>query len=956
MKGDEGEMETHTVTRRDFLKTAACAVAAGAAVSSSDLFSRINPIKARANLEGQNKIIRSSCMRCQEVTSCGIQATVENGRIIRLEGNPYCPLNNDYASAGDIVVESDIPPGSAGRICAKGRSGALEPFDPFRIKHPLKRTGPRGAGQWKAISWDEAYKEIIEGGMLPGGREGEPEYRFEGLKSIRNFEEIGPEESDYLDEAPPGGYGPKANQLGVYTCLTAEPDIQGDFFRSSFGTINDMFCCGNLCDENIGQAMYFTFPTPELPLPQPFGMKPDIEDATYMILSCNPISSGDPMVSWSNQTLRFLENGGKLVILDPRFSPSAAKAHRWVPIKPATDAAFYLGLMRWIIENNKHAADYLSRPNKDAATKGGYINWTNATYLVRLDNGAFLRAKDAGIGDDEYVVSVAGVPKKHDEVVETADLDVTITVNGVPCKSSFSLLRERVQEKTIAEYESICDIPAGTISTIASELTSALRPVVFGYRGVNALSNGFYTSRAMYMLDVLLDRIDRRGGIGGYGVLEGSANYFFPGFLRERKYQEKLQPSGVPHGRTGVTYQGKKEFPTRPWFPLAPYLSHMADVMPSIAIGYPYKMKALFNIWSNPAYSTPNVDAQVKVMQNTKAIPLLISIDPFMSETTSYCDYVLADVTYLERWGTSAAWAPIEKTPFVGIRQPVIGTVDPVTHEYKSVCPDAKGIDQILIDIAVKLGLPNFGKDSLGPGKDLYTAWDYWNTYFTNGIDPNTTHMKMGGIFMNPAVKFDETGETLKWAYGGCIHIYSEALATTKNSMTGKYFDGLAKYLVCTDIKDNPIEDKGYDFVGVNYKLPQGAQSVMMHNTWLRETVRENYFEMNASDAARLGIKTEDKVRVSSPSNPEGIIGKAKVSEGVRPGVIAVSHHFGKWARGSQPFYIDGVSSGSCPEMGYGVTLNRLGRLDPVLGDTPLMNSQVGGVSYNEVPLKVEKA
>ena len=51
-------------------------------------------------------------------------------------------------------------PGSRGRNCAKGPATHNQTYDPERILYPLKRVGPRGAGQWKRISWQEALTEI----------------------------------------------------------------------------------------------------------------------------------------------------------------------------------------------------------------------------------------------------------------------------------------------------------------------------------------------------------------------------------------------------------------------------------------------------------------------------------------------------------------------------------------------------------------------------------------------------------------------------------------------------------------------------------------------------------------------------------------------------------------------------------------------------------------------------
>jgi anaerobic selenocysteine-containing dehydrogenase len=87
------------------------------------------------------KAIKTACRAC--IANCGVIATVKNGRVVSLKGNPEDPM-------------------SKGRMCAKGLSGIQALYHPNRNKYPMKRVGPRGSGQWKRISWDEALTTIAE--------------------------------------------------------------------------------------------------------------------------------------------------------------------------------------------------------------------------------------------------------------------------------------------------------------------------------------------------------------------------------------------------------------------------------------------------------------------------------------------------------------------------------------------------------------------------------------------------------------------------------------------------------------------------------------------------------------------------------------------------------------------------------------------------------------------------
>lgn len=209
--------------RRTFLKVSAATVTAAAIASNfkdveaAEWKKQIGKSGSQPDpVSEEAKIVRSVCLMCHG--GCGIQAKVVNGELVRLTGNPYHPNNYDYTAKGDIVEESDLDGGIAGKdvgtLCAKGQAGIYALYSPFRLQHPLKRVGPRGSGKWKTISWEQAITEIVNGGHLFKNVPGEENRHVEGLKSIlSNDKPIGPEDSDYMDEAPPGGWGPKRNQF-----------------------------------------------------------------------------------------------------------------------------------------------------------------------------------------------------------------------------------------------------------------------------------------------------------------------------------------------------------------------------------------------------------------------------------------------------------------------------------------------------------------------------------------------------------------------------------------------------------------------------------------------------------------------------------------------------------------------------------------------------------------------
>jgi thiosulfate reductase/polysulfide reductase chain A len=135
----------NTISRRDFLKIG------GASVGGLVLGQFIPPQVAEAArgngiLDATSSgYIPSMCEMC--VWRCGLLAKVENGRVVKLEGNPEHPHSN-------------------GKLCPRGQSGLMNTYDPDRVLSPLIRVGERGQGLFRKASWEEALDMVAENMLL----------------------------------------------------------------------------------------------------------------------------------------------------------------------------------------------------------------------------------------------------------------------------------------------------------------------------------------------------------------------------------------------------------------------------------------------------------------------------------------------------------------------------------------------------------------------------------------------------------------------------------------------------------------------------------------------------------------------------------------------------------------------------------------------------------------------
>ncbi len=503
MERREDNMLNRKISRRQFMKSS---LILGGTVGAAGVLSPLSVFAAGEgaipvySIPGPNpidtakgmRIVRGVCLMCH--SACGIQCLVDpTGRLVKIDGNPYHPNTRDphlpYDTAPSVVERS--------RICAKGQAGMEQVYTPIRIKHPLKRIGPRGSGEWEVISWDKAFTEIIEGGDLFG------EGHVDGLRAIRDLN------TPIDPEAPE--LGPKANQFvfAVGRHDHGRKEFTDAFWKNAYGTINFRNDHTSVCEltHHVTYALMFGGKN---------HLKPDILNSRYIIWwGTSPLEAGFPMIALSRKLMEFKKRGGKMVVVDPRFSNSAAKADVWVPVKPGTDAALALAIARWMIDNKKYDENFLRNTSGKGANAHSETSWCNATYLVRLDNKTLLRAPDAGLNGtkDDFVVASNGTPVVYNSV-EQADLEAEMVVNSIPCKSVFTLYRGRVEEKTLAEYANICDVDVGLITQIARDFASAGKGAVSDfYRGPVQHTNGTYNGMAIIALNLLVGNLDWKGGL-----------------------------------------------------------------------------------------------------------------------------------------------------------------------------------------------------------------------------------------------------------------------------------------------------------------------------------------------------------------------------------------------------------------------------------------------------------
>ena len=245
--------------------------------------------------------------------TCSLVTTVENGKAIRVQGNPHHPMTD-------------------GVLCTKVSRYTERTYHPDRILHPLKRTGPKGSGQFAPVSWDEALNDIAN-----------------RLSAI-------------------AANDPQA--ILPYSYAGTMGQVQGEamamrFFHKLGASLLDRTICSSAGSE----ALAYTFGAK-------MGMRVEFFAESKLIIIWGSNSIGSNLHFWriAQEAKR---NGAKLICIDPRKSETAEKCHEHIALRPGTDAALALALMHVLIQNDWLDHDYIAQHTLGwDALRARALEWT----------------------------------------------------------------------------------------------------------------------------------------------------------------------------------------------------------------------------------------------------------------------------------------------------------------------------------------------------------------------------------------------------------------------------------------------------------------------------------------------------------------------------------------------------------------------------------------------------
>ncbi|HSD28386.1 MAG TPA: molybdopterin-dependent oxidoreductase, partial [Vicinamibacteria bacterium] len=278
------------VSRRRFLKI----TGAGAGVAAGAL--RALPRLRAAQPPGEKglRTVPTFCDLC--FWKCSAIATVRDGVLWKIEGNPEDPL-------------------SRGRLCPRGTGGVGAHFDTDRLRAPLLRASVRGEERWTEVTWDEALGHVAE-----------------------KMRKIAAE------------HGPEAVALFSH-------GIGGTFLKhtmKAFGSPNSAAPSYAQCrgPRDVGFELTFgeAVGSPE---------RTDIRNARCLVLVGSHLGENMHNTQ-VQEFADAVGSGATVIVADPRFSIAASKAKHYLPVKPGTDLALLLAWMNVLVRERLYDAEYVA--------------------------------------------------------------------------------------------------------------------------------------------------------------------------------------------------------------------------------------------------------------------------------------------------------------------------------------------------------------------------------------------------------------------------------------------------------------------------------------------------------------------------------------------------------------------------------------------------------------------
>jgi len=515
------------------------------------------------------------------------------------------------------------------------------------------------------------------------------------------------------------------------------------------------------------------------------------------------LSAGRNIADTAHCEMHFLfdamEAGCKFVMIDPRFTRSAAKADDWLPVRPGADVALALGMVNVVVDAGLVKEDYV-------------LAHTNGAFLARRDTQQLLRERDViPGGGDAYMVwdDARGAPTPV-AVAERPLLRGAWTVAGatgarIECWTGFEASWAEWRKYTPDYASAICDVPAEQIRRTALDYATTDPAWLWMGYGPQRYHHGHLVTRAWATLATLCGNIGKR--YAGMSYCDG------PLFsMLMNPWRQLASPKGARRGRS----------------------LNGTILVDAIATGAPYEIRSLWMSASGFATQTPLFRRFVE--EALPKLDLFVVTEQVMTAAAEQADIVLPCTSYYEEdWdliGGGEIW-------FMQLRRQAVAPVGESRSDY-----------DIFKGLCERMGLGVYWQTDPEEECRLILA---------NSPDPRIRAvdweaLKRDGVARVPLERphtpfADMTFKTPS----GRIELYQEQFAD----------QGEAVVLHREPLESHRAPHaKRYPLVLISYKHTHSTHGQHSFLPYMRELLPHPFVEISPDDAAARGIEEGDTVSV----------------------------------------------------------------------------------------------
>lgn len=734
-------------------------------------------------------------------------------------------------------------PGSRGRNCAKGPATLNQIQDPDRILYPLKRAGERGKGKWERTTWDVALDDIAA------------RIRKAIVENRRNeiMYHVGRPGEDGFTERILAAWGVDGHNSHTNICSSGSRE---------------------------GYQLWMGLDRPS----------PDHANAKVILLISAHLESGHYFNPHAQRVIDGKANGAKLIVFDTRLSHTATHADYWVAPYPGSEAAMLLAIANYLIQNNLYNRDFVRR----------WWNW------------------------EEYLA------------IEGPEIETTF-------ENFERVLQATYEEFTFEFAAQESGVDARVIAEIAKLVaTAGTRFSSHNWRSVSSgVSGGWAVARALFMLNALLGAVATEGG-----VFPNAWNKFVPKPMytppHPKMWNETTWPREYPLSMNEMSFllphllkdgRGKLDvYFTRVYNPVwtnpdgFSWIEMLTD--PKLVGCY----VALTPTWNETAYFADYIlpmghgserhDIHSYETHDAQWLGFRQPVKKADRQRSGEQINDTREVNPGEVWEENEFWLEltwrIDPDGSLGIRQYVESKKNPGTRlgvdEYYEWIFDnsvpglpAKAAAEKLTPLEfmrrygafeIKQRVGAIYEERVGPEELEDVREDRFGRVFTRAAKPASSN-----IVPIPSPDGDQDGRRLvgvnidgdiKRGFptpSGKLEFYSRTLADW-----GWHEYSIPGYIKSHVHPDN-LEDDQTILIST-FRLPVQIHTRSANAKWLDEIAHTNPLWIHTSHAAKLEVRTGDLLRVETEIGHYVV--RAWVTEGILPGIVACSHHMGRWKLSEQ--------------------------------------------------------